>query len=100
MKDVIVYGAGVYLLLGVLWILFNYWSRMAREDRARWRLERKYWKFVVAPAVAAIFWPLWVWVVWKIRKAIKSGEFDRIAREVAEEHRKKEHGESRRMEDL
>jgi len=95
MKEVLIHSTVAYLLMGVLWVLHNAWSTLAREDRARWRRDRQYWRFVWVPVVVALAWPICAWLVLRIRKAMRTGQFDRIAREIEDEHRKKGHGESR-----
>jgi len=81
-----------YLVVGVFWLLMNFESRLARYDRAEWRRKGQYARFVWVPVVVVLCWPLAAWLSWKIKKAIESGEFDRIAREVMKEHQDKERG--------
>ncbi len=81
-----------YLTVGILWVMRNHGSRLAAYDRAEWKEKRQYWKFVVIPVVVVLLWPLAAWMVLKIRKAIRSGEFDRLMKEAMEEERKKKNG--------
>jgi hypothetical protein len=83
--------AVVYLTIGAAWILRNHHSRLATEDRAAWRREGSYWKFVVIPGAVMLLWPLAALWAWRIGRAIKTGEFDRVARQVIKEHMDKEH---------
>lgn len=90
--QVLILAGLLYLVIGLMWVIKNHRSRLAIEDRAQWRRERKYWKFIVIPGAVALTWPLWVWVCFRIREMIKTGEADQIASQVMKEHMEKEHG--------
>ncbi len=92
MKEILIGSALGYLAVGLVWVLFNHFSKMAVEDRATWRREKKYWKFLVVPMFVALTWPIWVWVIWKIRRMGMSGELQKIIKQVKQEHMEKEHG--------
>lgn len=78
--------AGIaYLIVGIFRIARNHASTMARMDREQWRREGKPWKFIVIPLAVTLLWPLAALLAWRIRKAIKSGEFDRVANQVTQE---------------
>lgn len=78
--------AGIaYLIVGIFWIARNHGSTMARMDREQWRREGKPWKLIVTPLAVALLWPLAALLAWRIRKAMKSGEFDRVANQVTQE---------------
>lgn len=78
--------AGIaYLIVGILWMLRNHGSRMARMDRHEWKRQGKTWKLVVVPVVVVLAWPLAFIFWWWIKRAMKSGEFDRMAKQVREE---------------
>lgn len=83
--DLLALAAILYLIVGMLWVLKNHGSAMARMDRAQWRREGKPWKLVVMPASVALLWPLAALICWRIRRTMKSGEFDRMAKQVQEE---------------
>ena len=92
MKEILIGSFLGYLTVGLVWVLFNHFSKMAAEDRATWRREKKYWKFVVAPTVVVLTWPIWVWMTFKIIRMAKSGELHKLAQQVKAEHMEKEHG--------
>lgn len=85
LREVLVFGGVAYLVVGILWMLRNHGSTMARMDRQEWRRQGKTWKLVVVPAIVVLVWPLAVLLYWRIKQAMKSGEFDRVAKQVREE---------------
>ncbi len=92
MKEILIGSALGYLTVGLVWTLFNHFSKMAAEDRATWRREKKYWKFVVVPMFVALTWPIWAWITFNIIRMAKSGELHKLAQQVKAEHMEKEHG--------
>ncbi len=92
MKEILIGSALGHLAVGFAWVFFNHFSQLAIEDRATWRREKKYWKFVVVPMFVASIWPLCVLLVLRIRRIAKSGELQKMIKEVQREHMEKEHG--------
>lgn len=87
-SEVLVLAAILYLIVGIFWIMRNHGSTMARMDRQQWRREGKPWKLVVVPIAVALLWPLAALLCWRIKQAMKSGEFDRVADQVVTEWKK------------
>lgn len=83
--EVLVFGGIAYLIVGILWMLRNHGSTMARMDRQEWRRQGKTWKLVVVPVVVVLVWPLAFIVWWRIKRAMASGEWARMEKQVAEE---------------
>lgn len=83
--QVLILGGIAYLVMGILWVMRNHGSTMARMDRKEWMRQGKTWKLVVVPAAVALLWPLAVLVWWRIKRAMASGEFDRMAKQIQEE---------------
>lgn len=77
----------IYLFIGICWVIRNHFSRMAQQDRQQWRHEGKLWKFVVVPVVVALIWPFAFWLLWRLKKAVRTGEFERVTKEVVAEYK-------------
>lgn len=75
----------LYLIVGICWIARNHGSTLARMDREQWRREGKPWKLIVIPLAVALLWPLAALLAWRIKKAMRAGEFDRMANQVVQE---------------
>ena len=92
MKEIVIGTVLGYFAVGVFWVLMNHNSTLAKMDRARWKKDREYWKFVWAPTLVVLIWPLALWCVIKIRRMAKTGELQQIIQQVKRDHMKKEHG--------